>query len=395
MLEEINSQNTWTVLIYAAGNNDLEPELYRAFQLLKNTDIPEDINVLVQFARSPKGIFMSKASFVYEKWDGTRRYLIKNKTAILLDDLGNVKMSKPETLFDFLIWGINSFPADHLMLIMSGHSILAGLMAEENPQQDISIMSIPGMMRALSDAQEKSGRKIDILLLDTCFMNMVEVCYEIALSPGHPVKYLILAQGNAPRQGLPCHFMIEQLKVDEHHKLKPDTALNNMVMSVNSNYSTDSTVFAVSLAEDHFLKLKELADKLAAFILQRVFNLSDILADCYSGQEECSVITLLYLLDRLNLIFPEIHIYKSEVFELLDKLVLYPALSQIDWETKLGPSILLPLDIQEYFQIKGLYDQLLFNLHNRWSKVLQEKIPKSEQTESTDTKQSIRINICN
>ena len=39
----------------------------------------------------------------------------------VLDDLGEVDMGDPQTLYDFATWAIEAYPAEHYVLIMSNH----------------------------------------------------------------------------------------------------------------------------------------------------------------------------------------------------------------------------------------------------------------------------------
>lgn len=127
---------SWTVLIYANGNNDLEPEISKSLLDIERIGAGTNTNVIVQLARAPYKLIKSMRPNLLGQtdidgdWSGVRRYLVKENSnisqkrdfkSVLLDDLGNVNMADPTTLKDFIRWGSKKFPSKHLMLILMGH----------------------------------------------------------------------------------------------------------------------------------------------------------------------------------------------------------------------------------------------------------------------------------
>ena len=61
-------------------------------------------------------------------WTDTRRFLLQrdddlNTIASPYQSIGEADMSDPQTLVDFVTWGIQEFPADKYVLIMSDHGM--------------------------------------------------------------------------------------------------------------------------------------------------------------------------------------------------------------------------------------------------------------------------------
>ena len=197
------SYNDWTVLIYAAGNNDLEYYIYQQFQSIKNSIDTENINVIVQISRVPKAEYQDNSTKdINEDWNGTRRYVIRNKTSVLVDDLGEINMARPNTLLDFLIWGISTFPSRKIMLILSGHGAgFVGIM-KENTDKGATIMGIQGFSKVLAIFQKTTKRKIEIILFDTCFMDTIEILHEIALKSNGAAVYAMIPKNDSLVQGL-------------------------------------------------------------------------------------------------------------------------------------------------------------------------------------------------
>ncbi len=167
----------WTILVYSAGDNNLEPDHVKDVIEMEKVGSSPALNIVVQLDRG------EKPSSISGGWKGARRYLLlkdnddKNINSPVLEDLGQINMSKPENLTDFIKWGMKNFPADHYMLIMSDHGE-----GWEGAMQDYSHsgwMELPQIKKALVDAQRETGKKIDIIGFDACLMGEAEVAYEL------------------------------------------------------------------------------------------------------------------------------------------------------------------------------------------------------------------------
>ncbi len=117
-------------------------------------------------------------------WSGCRTYYITKDDELnklnseVIEEHGNhVDMSNPETLKKFVVDAIRKFPADHVALILNDHGGgFTGAMADDT---DGNFMSVPGIAKALREAQQETGKKIDIIGFDACLMAEGEVAYEL------------------------------------------------------------------------------------------------------------------------------------------------------------------------------------------------------------------------
>ncbi|MBI2264832.1 MAG: hypothetical protein HYU64_06615 [Armatimonadetes bacterium] len=178
----------WTVLMYLAGDNNLEDALVQNVIDAEKVGSGPTMNVLVQLDRGPRPSGMSGA------WPNARRFFIqkdnddKNINSPVLEDLGKVNMSDPKVFADFIEWGIKNYPSENVMVIMGDHGAgWEGGMANDSSGGD---MSLPQMREGLALAQERTGKKVDILGFDACLMAMTEVGYELKDNVG----YMIAAQ---------------------------------------------------------------------------------------------------------------------------------------------------------------------------------------------------------
>jgi hypothetical protein len=183
----------WTVLVYMAGDNDLEPYLVNNLIALEKVGSSPKINVVAELDRG------DKPRSPVTKWKGSRRFLVqksddpKKITSAPVQDLGDVNMADPAHLSDFVQWGMKNYPAKHYMLIINDHGY--GFMGAADDKGSKDTMNLPGLGKAfkeiteqmnrdtvvdgVKDASQKTGKKIDIIGFDACLMGQVEVAYEL------------------------------------------------------------------------------------------------------------------------------------------------------------------------------------------------------------------------
>ncbi|MBI1861793.1 MAG: hypothetical protein HYR96_12835 [Deltaproteobacteria bacterium] len=91
----------------------------------------------------------------------------------------------PSELGDFLAWGMKNYPAQHYALFLLGHSWgWRGLMEDDRPGfalpegpagREFTLMPLEGVEQAL--AQGLGGRKLDLVVMDSCHGGVLEVLY--------------------------------------------------------------------------------------------------------------------------------------------------------------------------------------------------------------------------
>ncbi|MGA1848262.1 MAG: PKD domain-containing protein [Thermoplasmatota archaeon] len=175
---------TWTVLAYMNGDSNLESDLLNDIDEMERVGSSENVNIVVQIDRSDGNDRRDG------DWEDARRYLIKkdledgiNSERLDTDPpLGEVEMNDPETLREFLVWGLMSYPAQHYMIIMGGHARgpVLGLMRDESSTLGSGQMRTDEMGEAIRSAiDETIARPVDIISFDVCWMGMAEAAAEI------------------------------------------------------------------------------------------------------------------------------------------------------------------------------------------------------------------------
>jgi hypothetical protein len=200
----------WTVMAYMDGDNDLEYVEWLILGRMESVGSTEEVNIVVQM--DP-----------YDDCTGTFRYYVTGVEAgseypLYPDDivqtLPEQDMSDPTTLTDFINWAGDNYPADHYMLFLVDHG--AGWREEDEVFKGIiwddttgggEHIDIPELAQSL----ENANINIDILDLDACNMQMIEVAWELGMEMSTPPNYLIGSETIGWINGLPYDDILNQL----------------------------------------------------------------------------------------------------------------------------------------------------------------------------------------
>jgi len=175
----INKQ--WTVMLYFNGDDPvLEGDFIDAFTRLAEGKVGSNnaVNIIVQFDRIPGH------DTLYGNWVITNRYFLRPGMLPTMEnairDWGDgkagreIKMDQPESLTNFIRWGQQNYPAKKYALVVADHGFAwQGLSIDAT--SDDNFMFLPELKKAIIDG----GVKFDMLALDACLMQTIEVAYEL------------------------------------------------------------------------------------------------------------------------------------------------------------------------------------------------------------------------
>jgi hypothetical protein len=105
------SKKNWTVMVYLAGDNNLDGAGVVDLKEMKKVGSTPEINILAQFDRQGAG-------------SRTKRYFLKKGGTFDQDavaDLGETNTGDPKVLEDFIKWGAVSYPAEHFLVVVWNH----------------------------------------------------------------------------------------------------------------------------------------------------------------------------------------------------------------------------------------------------------------------------------
>lgn len=195
----------WTVMFYVAGDEKIIEKpidaMLAKIKKVKALEKNSRVNILVQ--RDATGE------------DPNYRYAVTasnpelGKTALGEQDSGN-----PLTLKSFLVWAITNYPADHYILVVSGHSWgqqgvlqdfhVTGLPTSDTELDFSTMIKFYELRRIMEEIHRDYGKfiphgRFDALVVDACIALQLEVALELK----DVFDYLVMSSNETPYSGLP------------------------------------------------------------------------------------------------------------------------------------------------------------------------------------------------
>ncbi len=172
---------SWSVLVYSCcGPPNLAGSARRGLRQLQSQELPDTVELGIQ-KQLPEGIY---------RFDGhtTERF--------------RGEMNRVPALLDFLQWGAKTFPSQHTMVVLGGHS--AGFMGALTDFEQRGFMSLPDLASCFESVRP------DVLVFNSCLMADLEVAAEL----WPRTDYLVASQGGEYEGGLPLEKIIARLGPD-------------------------------------------------------------------------------------------------------------------------------------------------------------------------------------
>ncbi|MBU1108406.1 MAG: hypothetical protein KKB51_17155 [Candidatus Riflebacteria bacterium] len=201
------SRKKWTVLAYICSDNDLERFGLQDVNEMEQVGSSDQVNIIAQVDRMREG--MEGATITDGNWIGTRRYFVTKDSDMgkigskMVGNIGEQDMGDKKTLAEFLKWGVKTYPADNVMVVIWNHG--AGWPGVAVDQESGNMLSMTDVSWALREGQKDLSKvngkasKFAIVDFDACLMGTIEVAYEISDS----AEFLVGSEENEPGQGMP------------------------------------------------------------------------------------------------------------------------------------------------------------------------------------------------
>jgi hypothetical protein len=214
----------WTFMVYMAGDNNLDGAALRDIAEMAKAGSTKDVHVLVQLDRLED--------------QKTRRFRITQGGGFKTDcieSFGDTNTGDPQVLYSFVKWAADNYPADRYALILWNHGSgwwedaksRATDHAGKKQRQPLFRHNLPQTHRSIcyddtsgGDALDNRelrvvlagicallGRKIDLLGMDACLMNMVEVAWQLRES----VNMIVGSEIEEPFDGWPYSEILSRL----------------------------------------------------------------------------------------------------------------------------------------------------------------------------------------
>jgi hypothetical protein len=331
------------------------------------------VNVVVQWDRS--GNYDDSVD-----WAGCRRYLIQKDTeggtaivSTLIQDMGEVDMGIPQSLTDFIRWGVAKYPASHYAVILWNHGggwrdltrTARYICLDESSGNDLDM---PDLRQGFADAFATTGKVIDLVGMDACLMGNVEVAYQLK----DYAKYTAFSEESEDGAGWPYDTILADLiktptmsaidlgkvivsRYGQYYAASTDatqslidvsklqallTAINNFTADARAKMGTEKSALRTSAIEAIYMSYSDYRD-LGDFCDQVAQNVSDDAliseAQAIKTAEAQAVLAKFFPTSRpgysgLTIWLPSLSQYDQYSAEYMD--VLFPQNTQ--WDEFLG-----------------------------------------------------------
>jgi clostripain len=170
-------QKEWTILVYEDGDNNLEGAGVHDLNEMETVGSNDDINVIVQFDRSPGN------DNTNGNWSGAKRYYVTKDSdfntisSTELSDLGDTNMGDPRTFINFTTWAVDHYPAKRYLVVFWDHG--GGWHGVCWDDTSADYLNLDNISAALQGLKAHLGRNIDVVGFDACLMSGIEILYQI------------------------------------------------------------------------------------------------------------------------------------------------------------------------------------------------------------------------
>jgi hypothetical protein len=227
----------WTILVYMAANNDLAGAADACLAAMESATNAGAVNVVVEVRRPGRS----------QGGPTTTRYRVRGGDTESIPMVPSPSMGRPETLTDFIDWGLDTCPAKRTLLVVWGHGtglehFRSGIsippvsgVASTAPDERVGSIALDGRdsltNQDLREAIAGSARgRVDVLGCDACLMSMVEIAYEMRGVAG----FLVAAETEQPSQSWPYASFLAALR--EHPAMHPAELARTLVRNFRDWY---------------------------------------------------------------------------------------------------------------------------------------------------------------
>jgi hypothetical protein len=243
----------WTILGYFDGNNDQDKKIVsgdtfsyviRDVQEMEKVGSTQDVQIVVML-----GSFKTEWNCNY--------YFIEKDTITdsisskVLDSLGIKDMSDPQTLRDFIKYGVEHYPAQHYMLIINDHGDGWRGVCSDSINGDKALMTLPELSSALL------GYKFDIIVFDAPSMSVVEVAYQLK----DKASYLVSSQYRDFQRNILCFAIwLPDLTINPNmgvRSLAREIVQTTYTTAVNQGIAVNISVISLSQVDALISKITD------------------------------------------------------------------------------------------------------------------------------------------
>ena len=166
----MGKKDTWTIFLYLCGT-DLERRFYSASDDLLElcaADSSENVRFVIQTGASEEWLYDEISP------DKCQRWIIENGNIKLVDSKSRANMGEPDTLADFLSWGVKNYPAEKMGVTLWDHGsgCIRGACFDELSDDDS--ITLAEMDDAFASVYKEMTDQFEFIGFDCCLMSTAE-----------------------------------------------------------------------------------------------------------------------------------------------------------------------------------------------------------------------------
>jgi cysteine peptidase C11 family protein len=171
----------WTVLYVLDGDNDLREPSTLDLVELDQKGAPENVNVAAQvyrgdlkwnlhnFGKKVGNLFKpDPPAAVNPDWRGMKVFEVRHQNSTETTDRvefqDSTSPSDPNSLENFVAWGMQKYPAKNYAVVLTGHGGPDGLLSDSAGTK----MPFKQVSTALKAGAKRAGSELDVILFDSC-----------------------------------------------------------------------------------------------------------------------------------------------------------------------------------------------------------------------------------
>ncbi len=187
---------SWTVLVYMAADNDLEPFAVQDLLEMAEVGSNDKLHIITQVDRAVG--YSEDPAGSLGNFTSTKRVRVGKGGFTELADLGEMDRTKPENLADFIAWGIQQYPGDRIALVLWNHGAGVAGFATDDGAGENATMSLTQIGEAIGAGLSKAGHdRLDLVGFDACLM----ATFEVAATVAPYAEYLLASEELEPGHG--------------------------------------------------------------------------------------------------------------------------------------------------------------------------------------------------
>jgi hypothetical protein len=297
-----NARPKWAYLVYLAADNNLAADGVGDLDELEAAGASADVRVVVQAEFSKEWLGKAgcdesdpQSCINRGNWN-TFRYVVDGQGTSRpgpngqTQDLGNVDMTDPAKLREFVLWAKQNYPADHYALVLWNHGGGFTGLIEDATTAGSRLMKVTDLRTALS-----GEAKVDVVDFDMCLM----AAYETLAVLGGAADYAVFSEEVVPGRGNPYTDIMNAWKANP--SISPRSLSQLFVDQFAADYAGDrasTTKSAYDMAG--FAAFETSLNTLAATLRDNVGTLGPTLSDAAAATQSYTYPQLKDIVDLLD-----------------------------------------------------------------------------------------------